>query len=267
MIQGDKVIPTTEQVLDARRGYYAAVSFIDEIVGRLLAELQLLDLTSTTLIVVTSDHGEMLGDAGLWYKMSPREGSARVPLIFAGPGLSPRRIPAPVSTLDLLPTLVEIGGGFPPGGPAVPLDGFDLTPWLEGRNAPRGDVALEYLAEGVHAPLVMLVRDRFKLVRCPGDPDLLYDVVSDPGELTNLAGDPAFSGTYRELSAEIDRRWDLSSLDRQVRASQEGRRVVAEALAQGRIHPWDHPTPDDGARRYLRTGDDFWTTMERRRLP
>jgi choline-sulfatase len=112
----------------------------------------------------------------------------------------------------------------------------------------------------------MLVRGRYKLVRCPGDPDLLYDTEADPEELINLAGDPAHSSIYEELSVEVERRWDLDALHRQVLASQAARRVVSEALGTGRRHQWDHPTPDDGAGRYLRTGDDFWPTLERRRL-
>jgi choline-sulfatase len=267
MIQADKISPTDDQVMAARRGYYAAVSFIDDIVGELITTLESFGLAENTVVLLTSDHGEMLGEAGLWYKMSPREGSARVPLIFASRGrFRPARIPAPVTTLDLLPTLVEIGGGFPPGGPSVTLDGQSLLPCLDGANAPARDVAMEYLAEGVRAPLVMLMRDRYKLVRCPGDPDLLYDTEADPQELVNLAGVPSHTSIYEALSVEVERRWDLDTLHRQVLASQAARRVVAEALSTGRSHPWDHPTPDDAAGRYLRTGDDFWLALERRRL-
>jgi choline-sulfatase len=268
MIEADKILPTEEQVMAARRGYYAAISFIDDIIGELITTLESLGLSERTVVLLTSDHGEMLGEAGLWYKMSPREGSARVPLIFGWHGrFRPARVPVPVTTLDLLPTLVEITGGFPPGGPAVPLDGQSLLPCLDGGLVPNRDVPLEYLAEGVRAPLVMLIRGRNKLVRCPGDPDLLYDTESDPEELINLAGDPAYSSIYEELSVEVDRRWDLDTLHRQVLDSQAARRVVSEALGAGRRHQWDHPTPDDAAGRYLRTGDDFWPTLERRRLP
>ncbi|HKX74984.1 MAG TPA: choline-sulfatase [Acidimicrobiia bacterium] len=268
MIQADKIVPTAEQVLSARRGYYAAISFIDDIVGDLISDLTSLGLVDDTVVVFTSDHGEMLGEGGLWYKMSPREGSARVPLLFWYPGgFRPARIPSPVSLLDLLPTLVELGGGFPPGGAALPLDGTSLLPWLKGEQSEHGDVAMEYLAEGVHAPLVMLVRDQFKLIRCPGDPDLLYDLSSDPDELIDRAHDPSYDAVYRQLSTAVDDRWDLKELNARVRASQKARRVVAEALRTGVIHRWDHPTPDDADRRYLRSGDDFWTRLEQRRLP
>lgn len=268
MIEADKITPRPDQVLSARRGYYAAVSFIDDIVGDLLQSLDSLGLRENTVVIFTSDHGEMLGERGLWYKMSPREGSARVPLVFSAPGrFAPTRVTTPVSTLDLLPTLVDLGDRNRSGEPVTPLDGESLLPWLQGEHATHGDVALEYLAEGVNAPLVMLVRGRYKLVRCPGDPDLLYDLETDPFEQTNLAEDPAHRSAYQELAEAVERRWDLDSLHGRVISSQAQRRIVAEALAKGRIRPWDHPTPDDALGRYMRTGDDFWPTLERRRLP
>jgi choline-sulfatase len=126
---------------------------------------------------------------------------------------------------------------------------------------------MEYLAEAVHAPLVMLVKGSHKLIRCPGDPDMLFDLAADPLEQTNLIDDPAYALVYREMSVAIDRRWSLGTLHREVLASQARRRLVAHALAIGRIHAWEHPTPDGASGRYLRTGDDFWSTHERRRLP
>src|SRR5699024_2429496 len=107
----DRQDPTSEQVRRARRSYYAAVSYIDDHVGRIRDRLETLGLLENTVIIVTSDHGDMLGEKGLWYKMSPYEQSARVPLIMYGPDhLVPRgRYANPVSLLDLLPTLLELG--------------------------------------------------------------------------------------------------------------------------------------------------------------
>ena len=70
-----------------------------------------------------------------------------------------------------------------------------------------------------------------------------------------------------DVGAAIDARWDLAALDAEVRASQERRRVVAAANATGEVSAWDHPTPDDAAGRYIRTGRDFWSTLEGARLP
>jgi choline-sulfatase len=156
-----------------------------------------------------------------------------------------------VSLLDLAPTLAAFGGG----GGELPGDGVSLADALGGASLPARDVPVEYLAEGVRAPQVTLVRGSRKLVRSLGEPDLVYDVDADPGERDDLGGDPS-------LGDAVARRWDLVALDREVRASQHRRRLVANALMTGRITKWDHP---EGDGRYIDTGDDFWTTLERAR--
>jgi choline-sulfatase len=109
---------------------------------------------------------------------------------------------------------------------------------------------------------VTLVREDLKLVRGLGEPELVYDLARDPGERLNLADDPARRDEVASLAAAADARWDLVELDREVRASQERRRLVARALATGDVTDWDHP---DGEGPYIRTGDDFWETLERAR--
>ena len=92
MIELDDGAPPLETILRARRAYYACVSYIDDKVGKILATLRELGLADNTIVLFTADHGDMLGERGLWYKMAPFEGSARVPLIFSAPWLrSPRR--------------------------------------------------------------------------------------------------------------------------------------------------------------------------------
>jgi choline-sulfatase len=109
---------------------------------------------------------------------------------------------------------------------------------------------------------VSLVRGNLKLVRGLGEPDLVYDTAADPAERVNLADDHARRDEVASLAAAADARWDLVELDREVRASQERRRVVARALATGDVTQWDHP---DGEGPFIRTGDDFWETLERAR--
>ncbi len=230
LIHADRIPVSDEQVRNARRGYYGAVSLVDDHVGAILDELP-----GNAVVVFTSDHGDMLGERGLWYKMAPFEPSIRVPLLVSAPErLRPRRVMQPVSLLELGTMLVELSHGIEP---AV-------------FTAER-DVPLEYLAEGVRSPQVMLVRGSRKLVRTLGEPDLVYDVQEDPGERAPLE-DAA-------LSAAADERWDLESLDRRVRESQERRRLVADALRTGRVTAWDLPGG------YISTGDDFWATTERAR--
>jgi choline-sulfatase len=130
---------------------------------------------------------------------------------------------------------------------------------LDGDRLPEREIPVEYLAEGVRAPQVSLVRGPSKLVRGLGEPDLFYDLERDPHERSSGPGEP-------ELVESASSRWDIARLDADVRASQEARRLVASALATGRVAAWDHPTADgDGP--YIRTGQDFWSTLESRRRP
>jgi choline-sulfatase len=236
---------TDEQVLRARRGYYSAVSLVDDHLGALLERAP-----DDTIVVVTSDHGDMLGERGLWYKMAPFEDSIRVPLIVHAPErFAAQRIAEPVSLLDLAPTIAAFAGGR--------LEGVDGIALMEA-DPPERDIPIEYLAEGVRAPQVTLVRGARKLVRSHGEPDLVYDVQADPAERVDLADEPESDSVRRAA----DERWDLQALDAAARLSQRRRRLIAEALATGCVTKWDHPA---GSRRYIDSGDDFWSTLERTR--
>jgi choline-sulfatase len=138
-----------------------------------------------------------------------------------------------------------------------------LTPALASGSAPGRDIPIEYLAEGVRAPQVTLVRGGVKLVRSLGEPDLVYDVDADPAERNDLGQNQSLR-EVPSLAEAADRRWDLRALDAEVRASQRRRRLVAQALGAGNVVKWDHP---EGSRRYIDTGDDFWTTLEGARRP
>jgi choline-sulfatase len=242
----------------ARHGYYAAVSYVDDKLGELLRALELTGLRDQTIVLFASDHGEALGERGLWYKMTFFEDSARVPLVFHGPKrFMPRRVAENVSLVDLLPTLVELADGS--FEPVDPLDGASLLPVLHGRTQPSDAVAAEYLAEGTHAPCVMLRRGPFKYINCPGDPDQLYDLSRDPLELDNLAADG------HPLAGEARDRWRLDELHDEIVASQRRRLLVAHALAAGRPAVWDYVPPDESRERYVRSAD-FWRPFGRARL-
>ncbi|MDO9356332.1 MAG: choline-sulfatase [Solirubrobacteraceae bacterium] len=274
--------PSDETIRRARRAYYASVSYFDDHVGRIVAKLDELGLRENTVIVLTSDHGDMLGERGLWYKMTPFEGSARVPLIVNAPGLvDPGRVSQTVSLVDLLPTLVDVAdGGLEEGAERAPVPtlreaaidapnpfgaGRSLVDLLLGGTWPGpGRAVIEYLAEGVRAPHLTYVRGNFKLVHCPGDPDLLFDLDLDLHELTDLSSDPAHAALAAELRAELLQGRDLDDLSNRVIASQRRRRLVREALDHGEPTPWDHVPMDRGSQTYVR--GDFWTAINRGRL-
>jgi choline-sulfatase len=243
------------QVRAARRAYLGAISYVDDNLGRLMAALRSTGLAENTIVILTSDHGEMLGERGLWYKMSFFEGAARVPLVVAAAGrFSPRRVAASVSLLDLLPTLVDLSGGDAQAlGRSI--DGTSLTPHLQGRTG-HDEAIGEYLAEGAIAPLVMIRRGALKFIHSPPDPDQLYDLTADPGERDNLAVG-RHADTAASFRDEVARRWRLDALDQEVRASQRRRRLVDAALSTGKIRAWDFQPFRDASRQYVRAAMDL----------
>ena len=255
---------TDAQIRAARRAYYGAITYFDGHVSRLLAVLRETGRLDNTVVIITSDHGEMLGERGAWYKMSFYEGSARVPLIVWSPRLFPAgRVPNPVSTMDLLPTVADLAQCR---GVVGPLDGQSLLPHLAG-NPDRNEAVAEYLAEGAIAPMVMIRRGRHKFIHSPTDPDQLFDLASDPDEQLNLADDPAWARLADEFRAEITARWDLPTLDREVRLSQQRRLAVNAALAKPPVTPWDFTPTRDASREYIRNHMDLADLEQRARFP
>ncbi|NHB75471.1 choline-sulfatase [Rhodobacter calidifons] len=253
---------TPDHIRRARRGYFANISYIDDKIGEILAVLEA--TRQEAHIVFLSDHGEMLGERGLWFKMNFFEGSARVPLMIAAPDLPAGRIDTPVSTIDLAPTLAALAG----------ISMEEVMPWTEGVNLipvaqgqPRGPVAMEYAAEGSITPMVALREGAWKYIRCPADPDLLFDVANDPGETVNLADDRRAAPILAHFRALADARWDLSAYDAQVRESQARRWVVYEALRQGGYYPWDYQPLRAASERYMRNHMDLNVLEEQKRFP
>jgi choline-sulfatase len=247
--------PTQGQVRAARRAYYGAVSYVDDQVGVLLSTLREAQFADNTVVMLFADHGDMLGERGLWYKMNFYEPACRIPLIVHAPGrFTPHRVLESASLLDLLPTLVELGLDGKTPSYAAPVDGRSLVPALRGGRGP-GEVLGEYLAEGAIAPIVMIRRGRYKFVHCPVDPDQLYDLATDPDERTNLAA--TSTALVQEFRAEVARRWDLPAIHEAVLASQRQRHFVYPALRQGRYQPWDFQPVRDASRLYIRNDQEL----------
>ena len=252
-----------EDIRRSRRAYFANISYLDDKIGEIMEALEA--TRQEAVILFVSDHGDMLGERGLWFKMCFYEGSARVPLMIAAPDMTPGLITDPVSTIDVCPTLCEMAGA----------DMSDVAPWVEGQSlVPLGQgaardvpVAMEYAAEASYAPLVSLRHGKWKYTRCALDPDQLFDLETDPHELVNLAGDPAHAGTLRQLQAAAGTRWDLAAFDAQVRESQARRWVVYEALRQGGYYPWDYQPLQKASERYMRNHMDLNVVEENARFP
>ncbi|QEY74576.1 choline-sulfatase [Pseudomonas denitrificans (nom. rej.)] len=254
-----------EKVRAARRAYFGACSYVDAQIGALLRTLEDCGLSDDTLIVFSGDHGDMLGERGLWYKMHWFEMAARVPLLVHAPKrFAAHRVSQSVSTVDLLPTLVELAGGqIEPG---VDLDGRSLLPHLQGTGG-HDEVIGEYTAEGTVSPLMMIRRGDFKFIYSEQDPCLLFDVANDPRELQNLMDSPAHANLVRDLLGEARARWDVPAITRQVLASQRRRRLVADALTHGTLKSWDHQPLVDASQQYMRNHIDLDDLERRARYP
>ncbi len=256
---------TDEDVRRSRRAYFANISYLDQKIGQLLKVLEDTRQADNTVILFVSDHGDMLGEKGLWFKMSFYDGSARVPLMIAGPGITPGLITDPVSTIDVTPTLADLVG----------VSMSDIEPWVEGESLlpltsgteRTSPVAMEYAAEGSYTPLVSLRYGKWKYNRCMLDPDQLFDLDADPLEQTNLADDPARQGTVNSLRAKSETRWDLDAFDAAVRESQARRWVVYEALRNGDYYPWDYQPLQKASERYMRNHMDLNILEDSKRYP
>ena len=189
-----------EHVRGLRRGYYACVTFIDLQLGRLMSALEAAGLADTTNLVYTSDHGEMLGKFGLWWKCNLLEDAARVPCIAAGPDFSAGRIRTPVDLHDLQASVFALTGAARPsrwhGAPLPTIAADD----------PQRVVFSEYHGHGARAGSFMVRRGNWKLIHHLAAPDQLFDLDADPEELENRAATHprVLSAMSRELAAICD---------------------------------------------------------------
>jgi len=254
---------TEDHVRRARQAYFANISYLDDKIGAILRVLE--DTRQEAVVVFVSDHGDMLGERGLWFKMSMFDGSSRVPLMISMAGIKPGRIDAPVSTLDVGPTLADLAG-IDLAAISEWTDGESLLPMASGA-ARSGPVPIEYAAEATVAPIVALREGDFKFVRCAIDPELLFNLADDPNERINLAGDARLTQTLAGFRAAADERWDLGRFDADVRASQARRLVVYDALRKGGYYPWDFQPLKTASERFMRNHMDLNVLEDSQRFP
>jgi len=262
----DETAVSDDEVRNARHAYYGSISYVDDQIGKLVKTLKDTGLYDNTIIVFSGDHGDMLGERGLWYKMSWFEWSARVPLVVHYPKeIAPARIKNNVSTLDLLPTFVDFAKGST-ADLVTPIEGKSLLPLLQGESG-HDDVIGEYLAEGTFAPVIMIRRGDFKYIHSPDDPDQLFNVSNDPNELDNLAVNPEFSALRDDFHNEVTKGWDLEQLKDDVLLSQRRRDLIGKALDKGRYTSWDFQPWTDASQQYVRHTIGLYELEKRSRFP
>ena len=227
---------TDDQLLRARAAYFGMITCLDEKYGRILDTLEKTGQLENTVIVHTSDHGEMAGEHGLWRKMCFYEQSARVPLQMSWPGHLPegRWETGPTSNVDIVATMMDIVGIDPS---EWNMDGDSLLPYLSGEQPEwKDEVFCEHLAHGTEGPRAMIRQGDWKLSYTHLDePEFeLYDLARDPGEFVNLAGQSETMAIQNRLFARIMELWsDPDALAHNIRESQEERYLLRELTGGG----------------------------------
>ena len=250
---------TEDHVRTARHAYLANCSYLDAMIGRLLETLEATGLARDTVIVFTADHGDMLGERGLWFKKHFFDHAARVPLVIHAPSRFPAaRRRDNVALVDLLPTVCDLAEVDLADRAPRPPDGASLLPLCED-PAPMRDTPVfgEITSEGVSSPMFMVRCGAFKLMTGGGAPDLLFDLRADPEERNDLASDPGSRDTLLALRRLADDTWDSDKLEREVRASQRERRLVQTAHRRGTAPRWDALESDPVWASCLRTPDSY----------
>lgn len=224
-----------ERIRIARAAYFALCEYHDSLLGRILDCLDETGLAEDTLVVYTSDHGEMAGEHGCWWKSNYYEGSVGVPLVFRLPGVIPETSECDVicNLMDLGPTFAAAGGVDPPAG----TDGRSLWTWARAEHASGWrDETFSELVDSLTglAPSRMVRSGRWKLwlhadVEEPNP--ALFDLMNDPAELCDLADEPSVADVRERLIERLLQDWDPAGI---AAAAREGNRDHDAIAAWGR---------------------------------
>ncbi|MBT3375411.1 MAG: choline-sulfatase [Lentisphaerae bacterium] len=233
----DRLVPD-EVCRNARRAILGRITMLDDYLGRILGLLKETGLDEDTIVVYTSDHGDMMGEHGLWFKNAAYDWSSRVPLIISGPGIPAQRLSEVVSLLDLGPTLCALAGIEPAYAVS---DGRDLEPLVRGHRAEEDGLAImENYAEGVWRGWRMIRQGPWKMTVVPGEQPELFNVFDDPNEWHDRASDPACREIRDRLEATALRNWDQDGCDERRWQSEERRLAILKTKQQ--FH-WQAPSP------------------------
>ena len=243
-------ITDPENLLKLRRCYAALVTYIDDKVGELLTTLEHTGLDKNTVIMFTSDHGDLLGERGMVQKRCFYEWAAKIPMLLTLPNgeHAGTQCKTPVSLIDILPTLRHLAGEE---NYCVNSDGISLLDALKGQE--ERAIFAEGHGEGVLAPVFMARYKQYKCIYHHGyeHETQLFDLSADPWERKNLYHDAQFKDIGQMLKYKILARFCPERVQQQLDTGIADRRVINEAMQLSGTN-WDY-TPDfPGSQRYVR---------------
>jgi choline-sulfatase len=204
--------------------YYGLCSFMDAQVGAVVETIEQCGLAENTRIIYSSDHGDTLGDYGMWFKHTMYEGSAGVPLIIAGPDIPQGVVnDVPVSLVDGFPTIVEAVGAELMDEDLQHLDGISLLPIARGESRPNRTMFSEYHAAASCTGYFMIRKDQYKYVHYVGYAPQLFDLAADPDELIDLAEHEAYQDIVQMCERELRSICDPDAVNQQAFTYQRNR--------------------------------------------
>jgi len=257
---------TDEHRRNARHAYYGMISYIDDKVGELVMALERSGLRDNTLVVFTSDHGEMMGERGMWFKQHFFEWAARVPLIASLPKrFDSARVSQNVSLIDLMPTFLDVAATTRFTDYIDDIDGESLLTALEGNTDSITDVVVsEFAADGSTGPSRMVKKGAWKYMYLEGKDTLLYNLEDDPHELENLAGRAEFQQIESELESIALDNWNPEFWRETIGHSQQ-QRLKIHTITNG-DPTYVHKIRTDDDVRYIRNAGAA-DTKSKARLP
>ena len=245
---------TVEDEIRARTAYYALVETIDSEIGKVINKLEQLGLSENTLIIYTSDHGDQLGQRGLWWKQTFYEESAKVPLIMKWADQIPagERREQLVNLVDLSSAIVEAGGG-----PELPnADGKSLLGLAKGKQAYwDNETFSEYCTDGLLAwsggrvlQSRMIRSGKWKFNYYHGCPHQLFDLETDPDEMNNLIDDPIHQETANQLKSKLLHNWDPDQINETIQAGNKDKAILkawAQSVKPADSYRWETKMEDN----------------------
>jgi len=255
-----------EHIRNARHAYFGMISYIDEKVGQILDTLDKTGLRENTIIIFCSDHGEMMGERGMWYKQHFWEWSSRIPFLFSFPNkFSPKRVKENISLIDLMPTLLEVASSNNDINYATEINGKSLINLLNGNSKDWSDIAVsEYSADGSTGPSRMIKKGSLKYMYLEGIDELLFDLDKDPLELNNLINDDRYKENIAELKSILFSDWSLEEVRGRAIDNQK-KRLFIHNVTNGDPNYVNIVRKDDD-KRYIRNAGAA-DTKARARLP